>query len=226
MAHSNPVTKQMSANPRQQFNKVFPQLEKLGLLLLSDSFFPNVYQLISGDSRKGSWWGAEEAHTIFAVNEMLEDHRDVLVMKLVSGKVTFVHREIWAQIYSIGVAREDWQMKKLSSAAKLLLEALDKEGTLQTNKLNKSFGPKPGDSVRELEQRLLVHAAQVHSESGAHTKVLQTWDRWAKEKEFRERPKDPEGARLFLDERVTIINESNRASGTLPWTGKVRNKNE
>jgi hypothetical protein len=221
LAHSNVVSNEMTAISREH-NKVFLQLEKLGLLLVSDSFFPNVYQMISGNGRKGSWWGDEHAHTIFAVNEMLEDHPDVLVMKLIDGKVTFVHRELWGRIYSIGIAREDWQLKDLSPAAKSLLKTLDSEGTLQTNKLGKTFGPKPGNTAKELELRLLVHAEQIHTESGAHSKVLKTWDTWAKNKGSRVRPGSAATARLFLEQRVAQINNDHPgANAILPWAGKV-----
>lgn len=205
MAHSNSASHEMTANLRQHFDKVFLQLEKLGLLLVSDSSFPNVYQLIAGDERKGSWWANEHAHTIFAVNELLEDHPDVLLMKLISGKVTFVHRELWGHVYSIGVAREEWQLKKLSSEAKSLLRTLDGEGTLQANKL--------GKTAKELELRMLVHGAQVHTESGAHAKIVKTWEAWARDVGFRERPKSPAAARRILEKRVAQIN----AGGTLPW---------
>jgi len=141
----------MTANLRQQFDEVFLQLEKLGVLLVSDSFFPNVYQLIAGDSRRGSWWGDEQAHTIFALNEMLEDHPDVLVMKLISGKVTFVHRELWGQIYSIGVAREEWQLRKLSPGAKLLLRlSTPKESCKQTNSATRRLAQNPARRRRSL----------------------------------------------------------------------------
>ncbi len=184
---------------------------------MSDSFFPSVYQLIAGDARKGSWWANEHAHTIFAVNEMLEDHSDVMVMKLISGKVTFVHRELWERIYSIGVAREEWQLNKLSSAAKSLLETLDKEEVIQTSKLGKAFGAK---AVQELELRMLAHSAQVHTESGKHAKVLKTWNAWAREIGFRVRAKSAEAARGFLERRVGEINSHYpKASGTLPWQG-------
>src|SRR5882724_11035885 len=206
-AHSKVISAQMSANVRRQFDKVFLQLEKLGLLLLSDSFLPSITRLVAGDGLRGSWWVHEQAHTIFAVSEMLEDHPDVLVMKLISGKVTFVHRELWGRVYSIGVAREDWQLKNLSQGAKLLLKTLDAEGTLRTNKLSKSFGPKPGETARELELRLLIHAEQVHTESGAHAKVLETWNAWAKRAGFRGRAKSPSAARRFLEQRSAEFNK-------------------
>jgi hypothetical protein len=210
----------MSANMRRQFGKVFLQLEKLGLLLLSDSL-PSVTRLIAGDGLSGSWWGHEQAHTIFAISEMLEDHPDVLVMKLISGKVTFVHRELWGRIYSIGVAREDWQLKNLSQSAKLLLKTLDTEGTLHTNKLSKSFGPKPGDIARELELRILIHAEQVHTESGAHAKVLETWNAWAKRAGFRGRAKSPSAVRHFLEQQLAEINKNHHGQGRLPWPPKL-----
>ena len=206
----------MSANVRRQFDKVFLQLEKLGFLLLSGSL-PSVTRIVAGEGLRGSWWGHEQAQTIFAVSEMLEDHPDVLVMKLISGKVTFVHRELWGRVYSIGVAREDWQVKNLSQGAKLLLKSVDAEGTLHTNKLSKSFGPKPGETARELELRLLIHAEQVHTESGAHAKVLETWDAWAKRAGFRARAKSPSAARHFLEQRLAEINKNASTKVRLPW---------
>lgn len=210
----------MSASIRRQFDKVFLQLEKLGFLLLSDSL-PSVARIVAGEGLRGSWWGHEQAQTIFAVSEMLEDHQDVLVMKLISGKVTFVHRQLWGRVYSVGVAREDWQLKNLSQGAKLLLKTLDAQGTLQTNKLNKSFGPKPGETAGDLELRLLIHAEQVHTESGAHAKILETWDAWAKRAGFRARPRSPSAERHFLEQRLAEINKNSAIKGRLPWPPKL-----
>ena len=207
----------MTADLRKHFDKVFQELKDSGLLLLSDSNLPSVSGLIAGEKFRGSWWAHKEAQTIFAVSEMLEDHKDILIVKLISDKVTFVHRELWGRIYSIGVAREDWQLKNLSPAAKLLLETVDDEGSLQTNKLGKKFASKPGDVARELELRLLVHAEQKHSESGAHTKVLQTWDTWAKSVGLRARANSASVARLFLEERLAQINMNHNGHGRLPW---------
>ncbi len=140
----------MTAASTKNFDKVFAHLQKFGLLLLSDASLPNVAELVANAKVKGSWWSHASAQTIFDVGEMLEDHPDLLIMKLISDKVTFVHRELWGRIYSIGVAREDWQLKNLSPDAKRLLQALDGEGLLQTNKLGKKFGVKPSETAREL----------------------------------------------------------------------------
>jgi hypothetical protein len=207
----------MTAASRKNFDKVFLHLQKFGLLLLSDSALPSVSQLVANTKVKGSWWSHENAHAIFAVCEMLEDHPDVLIVKLISDKVTFVHRELWGRIYSIGVAREDWQLKNLSTEAKRLLKTLESEGWLQTNKLGKEFGMKPGETARELEQRLLLHANQIHTESGAHAKILETWDTWAQRACSRANAKSADAAKRFLERRLAEINKEFGGSGSLPW---------
>ena len=201
----------MTAGLRKQFDKVFLQLHEFGFLLLTDASLPSVSRLVADAPVRGSWWSHEKAQEIFAVSEMLEDHPDVLIVKLISEKVTFVYRELWGHVYSIGVAREDWQLKNLTPAAQQLLKALDAEGSLQTNKL------KAGNAARELERRLLLHANQIHTESGAHAKVIETWDTWAERAGFRARAKNPVAARKFLDKRLAEINNNFSGRGHLPW---------
>lgn len=191
----------------KQFDKVFLQLHEFGFLLLTDPSLPSVSRVVADAPVRGSWWSHKNAQEIFTVSEMLEDHADVLIVKLISEKVTFVHRELWEHVYSIGVAREDWQLKNLTPAATQLLKALDAEGSLR----------KSGDAARELERRLLLHANQVHTESGAHAKVIETWDTWAKRAGFRARAKSPAAARRFLEKRLAEVNKNFGGKGRLPW---------
>jgi hypothetical protein len=212
----------MTVDLSKHFASVFQQLERFGLLLVSDQNFPSVAKTIARKQHKGSWWSHPEAHTIFAVNNMLEDHPDVLIMKLISGKVTFVHRELWGLIYSIAVAREHWQMKPLSSAARALLKRVDAEQSMETGVLGKKFDPKPNDAARELEFHLLIHTKQVHTKTGAHAKILETWDHWAKTAKFRRRPKDPVTARRSLENRLHSINpEYPNRFVRFPWPPNV-----
>lgn len=206
----------MTADIKKIFDDVFRRLSSDGLLLLSDSFLPSVTTIVTKKRIKGSWWSHPDSQTIFSVSEMLEDHPDVLVIKLISNKVTFVHRELWQRVYSIAVARDDWQLKGLSSEAKRLLKKLDQVGFFETNKLDKSFGLKPGDIARELEARLLLHSQQVHTSSGAHAKLLETWTAWAERIGFKVRAKDSAAARVYLEQRVMSI--ENGSSATFPWS--------
>jgi hypothetical protein len=161
---------------------------------------------------------------LFVTGEMLTDHPDVIVAKLLSGKVTFVHRELWNRVYPIGIAREEWQLQNLSPNAHALLKKLDKMGSIQTNTLGKEFAPKPGQIARELELRLLLHAQQIHTESGAHAKALETWSVWAKRVGFKARSKNALAARAFLEKHVAEINDKHGASARLPWTTNIRKR--
>lgn len=181
----------------------------------------DLVYLVTNERIRGSWWSHKLAHKIFNVSEMLEDHPDIMIMKLISEKVTFVHRELWNCIYSIGVAREDWQLKKLSTNGRRLLETLDSVGQVQTNEIGEEFGTKPGDVARELELRLLIHAEQIHTHSGKHAKVIATWDAWAKRVGFRARSKDPVAARRFLEQRLTSLNKKYNGRGKLPWPSSL-----
>jgi hypothetical protein len=213
----------MTTGLREQFDRVFAQLQDEKLLLLSDVDFPNVTGLITGERVRGSWWSHKRAQDIFVVSEMLEDHPDVMTVKLLSGKVTFVYRELWNRIYSIGVAREEWQMNKLSANAGKLLKLLAEAGSIQTSKIANQLKPKPGEAVRELELRLLVYAQQIHGESGAHVKIVETWPAWAKRIGFRARSTSATTARRFLEEHVARINNKHEAAARLPWpTGAAK----
>ncbi len=172
---------------------------------------------------RGSWWSHPLSHQIFAVNEQLEGNADVLITKLISGKVTFVHRQLWRPLNAIGRAREDWQMKDLSAPARLLLKQLDQAGSLTTNKLGPAFGAKPGDTARDLEKRLLIRAEQFHTASGAHSKLLETWETWARRVGFRAAPLSPTTARRRIELRLDELNKEFDGAGKLPWQkGKNR----
>lgn len=121
--------------------------------------------------------------------------------KLISGKVTLVHRKLWPDIFAIGVARAPWQMKSLSRSASSLLEMIDQQGSIRTDAIAwpKSAAAKPGDAARELEKKLLVHSGQFHTETGAHAKLLETWKLWAKRVGFTAAAIPAEEARRKLE---------------------------
>ena len=84
-------------------------LQRFGILLQSDSKLPSVVGLVAGQPVRGSWWSHARSHDIHAVLTWLADEPDVLAAKLVSGKVTFVHRRLWPALSSVGRAGESWQ---------------------------------------------------------------------------------------------------------------------
>ncbi len=169
--------------PRDHYQSVLVALKEFGVLLESDPRLPSVCTLITGEVLHGSWWSHPLSHTIFQVNEQLADHRDVLITKLVSGKVTFMHRRLWANILAIGTAAQEWQFEELNKASIRLFELVESSELLQTDSLrwSKSEKTKPSAAACELEQRLLLISRQVHTESGRHAKILESWSHWAKD---------------------------------------------
>jgi hypothetical protein len=56
---------------------------------------PRLTEVIVNEPIKGSWWAHPKSHQIFAVLQAVADSEDVLVCRLVKGKVTFIHRRLW-----------------------------------------------------------------------------------------------------------------------------------
>src|SRR6266540_2173674 len=56
---------------------------------------PSLAEAVAGEPIRGSWWGHSKGQEIFRVAEAVSDSPDVLVCKLIDGKVTYVHRRLW-----------------------------------------------------------------------------------------------------------------------------------
>jgi hypothetical protein len=55
----------------------------------------NLAEAIAGAPIRGSWWAHAKANTIFLCSRAIRESADVLVCRLVGGKVTYVHRRLW-----------------------------------------------------------------------------------------------------------------------------------
>jgi hypothetical protein len=56
---------------------------------------PSLAEAIAGAPVRGSWWSHPKSHEIFAVTRTVRNRGDVLVCRLIKGKITFVHRRLW-----------------------------------------------------------------------------------------------------------------------------------
>src|SRR5262249_31160171 len=56
---------------------------------------PNLAETVAGQSIRGSWWAHAKGHEIFRLSRALRDSRDILVCRVVDGKITYVHRRLW-----------------------------------------------------------------------------------------------------------------------------------
>ncbi len=153
-----------------EFQQIMEELQSSGLLLESDSILPSVAGLVAHEPIRGSWWGHPRGHDIFRATEQLAAQPDVIACKLVSGKVTYVHRSLWPAL------------------------------------------------ARELEKRLLVYSEEIHTETGAHAKVLETWESWAERIGLARRKTTAEQAKEQLEQRLKLLNTRFAAAGRLLWT--------
>ncbi len=197
---------------------ILEALERWGILLESDPALPSVVSLIVGGPVRGSWWGHPLGEAIYQVCDQLADHPDVMITKLVSGKVTFVHRRLWPAIVAIACAGEPWQRRDLSPEAPSLLRIVQKEGEVRTDLLPPvaAKGKRPGGAARELERKLLVYGEQIHTSGGAHAKRLETWERWASRVGVAGRV-TPRRAKKMLEEVLDGLNSRFGGKGRLPW---------
>ena len=56
---------------------------------------PSLLEAALGRRPRGSWWGHPRGKEFFWLTRAVRASRDVLVCRLVSGKVTYVHRRLW-----------------------------------------------------------------------------------------------------------------------------------
>ncbi len=124
--------------------------------------------------------------------------------KLVAGKVTFVHRRLWPALLAVGIAREPWQFARLAAGARELYDAVEQQGMLMA----------AGRDAKELERRLLVHGAQVHTNAGHHELRLERWELWA-DRVGAAGALTAHAGRLEIEAAVLAIGGT---AALLPWT--------
>jgi len=200
---------------QDELGRVLTEIRKRGLLLLTDRQIPNLTTLIAGEPVRGSWWGHPRSHDIFAMTQLLGHHPDVLRARLVAKKITYVHRSFWSALIGVATSREAWQLSDLSPAALSILGKVEVAGQIRSDDLGKI--PGPGPAIRELEDRLLIDSREVHTASGTHRKVLQTWDRWKAQFKWSGRRMSPDDARRRIEKTLELLNREFEGNARLPW---------
>jgi hypothetical protein len=59
---------------------------------------PSLAEAIAGAPIRGSWWAHPRGNDIFLCSRAIRKSPDVLVCRLVGGKVTYIHRRLWAAL--------------------------------------------------------------------------------------------------------------------------------
>jgi hypothetical protein len=74
---------------------------------------PSLAEAIAGGPIRGSWWGHPKGNEIFLAAEAVCERADVLVCKLIDGKVTYVHRRIWPALVKMAGRFRKEQLAKV-----------------------------------------------------------------------------------------------------------------
>lgn len=182
--------------------RVRGQLAEIGLLLLQDKVLPSVVGLFTQRVVSGSWWGIPEGRAIFVCVESIEEN-DAVATRLINRRVTFVHRRLWPALVTLGAASEAWKTNGISDDAKGLL----------TKMANESERLAVGPPARELQERLLVAATSVHTESGRHEIKVESWPAWA----ARHGVKPLASVAAAREELEVAASRLGAKPATLPW---------
>src|SRR2546421_3372969 len=168
--------------PATRRDAALPALRRYGLLLESDPKLPSVVSLVAGKPIAGSWWGHPRGGAIYREVNKLADRSDVVLLKLLNGKVTFVLDRLWPNVYAIGCCGEPWQLSGLSPQSQRLVELARRNGLIRTDdpRSRLAAGPRISAVALDLERRVLVLGTQVHTETGRHVKSLESWPHWAR----------------------------------------------
>jgi hypothetical protein len=74
---------------------------------------PSFAEFVAGAPIRGSWWGHPKGHEIFRLAEAVSENADVLVCKLVGGKVSYVHRRLWPALVKLAARFRPEQLAKV-----------------------------------------------------------------------------------------------------------------
>jgi hypothetical protein len=77
--------------------QAFAFVERHGIVLESArrGTIPSLADAIAGEELGGNWWSHASGKRIFAATRAVRSAGDVLVCRLVDGKITFVHARLW-----------------------------------------------------------------------------------------------------------------------------------
>jgi hypothetical protein len=77
-------------------------VEEHGVVLASAKGpVPRLSEVIAGEPIRGSWWGHVKGHEIYTALGFVSESPDVLVCRLIGGKITFVHRRLWPALIRV-----------------------------------------------------------------------------------------------------------------------------
>ena len=74
-------------------------IQEHGVVLVSaKGTAPRLTEAIAGHPIRGSWWAHADSRRIYAILKTVTKSEQVLVCRLINGKITLVHRRLWPSL--------------------------------------------------------------------------------------------------------------------------------
>lgn len=74
---------------------------------------PSLAEAVAGGPIRGSWWGHPKGKEIFHAAQGVCESPDVLVCKLIEGKITYVHRRLWPALIKLAARFRKEELAKV-----------------------------------------------------------------------------------------------------------------
>ena len=74
---------------------------------------PSLAEAVAGERIRGSWWGHPKGRDIYGAAQAVCASPDVLVCRLVEGKITYVHRRLWPALVKLASRFSRAQLAKV-----------------------------------------------------------------------------------------------------------------
>ncbi len=212
---------------RDRLARLHAALDEHGLLVDSDAVLPNAASIIIGEPVRGSWWGHPRGGEIY--NTLTEFHADpaVLTAPLIDGKATAVHRRLWPAFLAAATAVDAWQTAGLAESALELFAEVTRHGEVRLDAVATPGTPEARQAAKDargLERGLLVAGWSLHTERGAHTKCLATWERWTAMVAYAPSEPLPADAREQMNAVLVRLNERFGATARFRWNLRARSR--
>jgi hypothetical protein len=62
---------------------------------------PSLTHVVAGKPVSGSWWAHPKGKEIFTLSRAIRSSPDVLVCRLVDGRITYIHRRLWPSLVKL-----------------------------------------------------------------------------------------------------------------------------
>ena len=135
---------------------------------------PSLAHAIVQGPIKGSWWAHPKGKQIFQLASAVHDSGEVVVLKLIDGKNTYVHRALWPALLRV-LLDDVWRaprVAKLKAPGRQLYAEVERTGMVEHPEVK---------AVKEVETSLVALVASHHTDQGHHQKAVMSWARWAKQ---------------------------------------------